>query len=127
MAFQSLYDENGYHEFTLGPFLTSYLFPCSQENKIFSGRIVRPFAEFNAKDALEEVRKKGFASDFDPAKKEIGKYTGDQVLVVPLLPGAPVVLKGSKRTNSQYAQGLECIGAERILRIGAFHAVDSRS
>jgi len=53
-----------------------------EEGKIFCGRALRPWVEFDKAAAAEQIRKMGFASDFDPAKKEINKFPGEKMLLI---------------------------------------------
>eukprot|EP00928_Gymnodinium_smaydae_P061953 TRINITY_DN45903_c0_g1_i1.p1 TRINITY_DN45903_c0_g1~~TRINITY_DN45903_c0_g1_i1.p1 ORF type:complete len:999 (+),score=275.06 TRINITY_DN45903_c0_g1_i1:261-3257(+) len=54
----------------------------AEEGKHFTGNNYRPYVFFNKDAALLEVRKMGFASDFDPHKKDIGAYSGESLLLI---------------------------------------------
>lgn len=48
----------------------------------FSGPKLKPYIFINREFAMQEVKKKGFASDFHPYQKDIEKFQGENLLVM---------------------------------------------
>eukprot|EP00405_Crypthecodinium_cohnii_P029393 CAMPEP_0206512284 /NCGR_PEP_ID=MMETSP0324_2-20121206/60787_1 /ASSEMBLY_ACC=CAM_ASM_000836 /TAXON_ID=2866 /ORGANISM="Crypthecodinium cohnii, Strain Seligo" /LENGTH=865 /DNA_ID=CAMNT_0054004211 /DNA_START=67 /DNA_END=2666 /DNA_ORIENTATION=- len=53
-----------------------------EEGVTFCGFHLRPYVFMDKEAALAEVKKMGFASDWDPYKKEIGAFSGSQILLL---------------------------------------------
>lgn len=48
----------------------------------FSGLNPRPYCEVSKAAMLDEIKKYGFSSDYDPYRKEIEKHTGEMILLI---------------------------------------------